>query len=264
MNKSNNDYTINKTYWIYQINYSLYKTIFDYNHGKNTLCDLEPEYSDQKYDEKKIKIIPFPKDNDISKGDFILIYLIKQSGTTKQGVMCHLKAKTNCLKNSKYKVSKDESMQKFYIEYESHYNYEKCFKLNEFKSSFNKNTPVKSPLSFTRKYTNQELYYLSKINILEAIFLLKLFDKKYKHEPYKIEKIKLKFQNNNKKIEKKSNEEKKISKKDDDEDDDENDDEDDDEDDDKDDDVDDDNVNEEDDDVDDDMKKMMMIIIIYL
>jgi len=181
MNKHYNDYTINKTYWIFQLNYSLYKTIFDYNHGKNTLCELEPEYSDHKYQEKKIKIIPFPKDNDISKGDYIIIYLIKQSGTTKEGVICNLRAKTKCLKNIKYKVSKDESMQKFYIEYENHYNYEKPFKLIEFKNFFDKTTPVKSALSFVRKYTNQELYCLNKLNNLEAIFLLKLFDKKYKH-----------------------------------------------------------------------------------
>jgi hypothetical protein len=56
MIKSNNHYTINKTYWIFQLNYSVYKTIFDYNHGKNTLCELEPEYSDENYQEKKIKI----------------------------------------------------------------------------------------------------------------------------------------------------------------------------------------------------------------
>ena len=118
---------INSTYWVYQLNYSLYKTIFDYNHGKNTLCELEPEYSDEKYEEKKIKIIPFPKDNDILKDDYILIYLIKEPGTTKQGIISHIKAKTNCLKNYKYKISKDQSLQQFYIEYEEHYNYEKIF-----------------------------------------------------------------------------------------------------------------------------------------
>jgi hypothetical protein len=98
-------------------------------------------------------------------------------------------------------------MQKFYIEYEKHYNYEKPFKLVEFKNSFGKNEVVKSPLSFIRKYTNQDLYTLNKLNNLEAIFLLKLFDKKYKHIEYKIEIVKLKF----KKI--KSNEIKQSIKK---------------------------------------------------
>ena len=95
-----NDYTINKTYWIYQINYTLYKLIFNYNLGKNTLCD-----SDENPEKRKIKLIPFPEDNDISKDDYIIFYLNKEGGTTKQGFIGHVKAKSCCLKNTKYKIS---------------------------------------------------------------------------------------------------------------------------------------------------------------
>jgi hypothetical protein len=188
-------YNTDSRFFIYKSNYTNIEQIKNYNNGIKTKINTNSSCSDSddKYLKvKENKIFCFPMNRDIKKGDIIFIFNDIKKGKNNRGFVKHIRAFSDSRINVKNKdIFDDPNIQKYCFDFDLSYEYEEIFTLNtdKFKNNFNKETPIKTPMSFSKTYLNNPIFTFVELPFDAGTFMLNLILRKIKEKIPVIKKI---------------------------------------------------------------------------
>ncbi len=188
-------YNTDSRFFIYKSNYTNIEQIKNYNNGIKTKINTNSSCSDSddKYLKvKENKIFCFPMNRDIKKGDIIFIFNDIKKGKNNRGFVKHIRAFSDSRINMKNKdIFDDPNIQKYCFDFDLSYEYEEIFTLNtdKFKNNFNKETPIKTPMSFSKTYLNNPIFTFVELPFDAGTFMLNLILRKIKEKIPVIKKI---------------------------------------------------------------------------
>jgi hypothetical protein len=179
-------YNTDSRFFIYKSNSNNIEQIKNYNNGIKTKINTNSSCSDSddKYLKvKENKIFCFPMNRDIKKGDIIFIFNDIKKGKYNRGFVKHIRAFSDSRLNTKNKdIFDDPNIQKYCFDFDLSYEYEEIFTLNtdKFKTNFNKETPIKTPMSFSKTYLNNPIFTFIELPFDVGTFMLNLILRKVK------------------------------------------------------------------------------------
>jgi hypothetical protein len=175
-------YTTDSVFWLYKSNLNTIEQIMKYNQGLMTKIGSTDSISSR--NKNKINnIFCFPHNINIKKGDIIFVYNDTLKGKIKKGFYSHYIVSTNTELNKNYTdIFKDNDMQKYFVKYSSEYLYEESFNLNKLKDAFHNDTPIKSPILFNKKYTNEQIFKFIELPFDLGAFIFNIIIKKIKQK----------------------------------------------------------------------------------